>query len=149
MQVQDSDDLGWLTIRKRLIPAGRKRSSKCWELIEGEYYKRFGKTKELTAHLMRMKRAIILRAEIAEQFDQALEWDLQKLEKEIESYGKQKGETSDFATSNAVLSKFVGYQLNPHKTSVAEWYGARALMEKTQEQLKKQHEAQKNKKNVV
>lgn len=127
MEVNTTGEIKHLIVKKRILHGNY---AKQWESLYNDYHKRFGATPEFTEHLMKMKEAIILRAEIAEEFDQALKWDLDKIEREIEEYGKE-GEAMDFQKANAALSKFMGGGIiNTRTTSTAEWYGARAQMEK-------------------
>lgn len=141
MEISTSGDVRLLIKRKRFLPG---KYLEAWDQIYDEYYVRFGKTKELTAHLMEMREAIILRAELAEKMHPVKNIRLKELERKIEGFGKGV-QVSDFAKSNQALSKFMGVRLDPHTTTVAEWYGARALMEDAAAHIKKENEARKAK----
>lgn len=135
IQIHSRGDLAFLIARKRFFKADDAALVKHWHKLYDEFTARFGMSPAFADYLKKMRRKVILTCENAIEFDTVKDLELQILEKEMKMF-TDKGESVDFYASNATLEKFMGFRINPKKTSVAEYYGMIKLMQKAVEDMK-------------
>lgn len=108
-----------------------------WGELYDEYYQRFGKTKEFTAYLEKVKKLTVMICDNALEFDSARDIHIQHLQAEVDTFTDKK-QATDFYKNVAAVSKWAGFKVDPKTTTVAEYYGLLKLME---EAAKAQQEA--------
>lgn len=99
------------------------------KVVEGlyeQFYTRFGRTKEFTEHLNKIRKLTVMICSNGIKFDTATAIHIKALEAEINKFAEQ--QDFDFNKNVAAISKFMGYRIDTKKVSVADYYGYIKLM---------------------
>ena len=105
--------------REELTNKQQKRFAEVWKVLYNQYITRFGYTDQFLETMQKKKEIALLKVDLITSGDKSLKVFIQIAEKELE---EMTGEDMDFYTGKSMLEKTLGFYIDIHKVSVAEYY---------------------------
>jgi hypothetical protein len=105
--------------REELTNKQQKRFAEVWKVLYNQYITRFGYTDQFIETMQKKKEIALLKVDLITSGDKSLKVFIQIAEKELE---EMTGEDMDFYTGKSMLEKSLGFYIDIHKVSVAEYY---------------------------
>lgn len=105
--------------RQELTDKQQRRFADVWKVLYNQYITRFGYTDQFLETMQKKKEIALLKVDLITSGDKSLKVFIQIAEKELE---EMTGEDVDFYTGKSMLEKSLGFYIDIHRVSVAEYY---------------------------
>lgn len=127
-------------VRRDILPSAEIVLEQ-WRCLCNEYYERYGMSQEFKEYLQKIVKLTVLYCDNAEKFDSVKHMRIQIMEEELKVF--RSVENVNFFESNAILSEFMGFAIDPSKTTVPEYQGYISHMKKVLKQRKAKQNGKK------
>lgn len=119
-KVHEMGTFEYLLIQRQPLTIGQqKRMGEVWKGLYSQYINRFGYTDQFLETMAKKKEIALLKVDLITSGDKSLKVFIQIAEKELE---EMTGEDMDFYTGKSMLEKSLGFYIDIHRVSVAEYY---------------------------
>lgn len=99
-----------------------------WKSLYNQYIQRFGYTDQFLETMAKKREIALLKVDMITSGDKTIKVFIKIAEKELE---EMVGEDMDFYTGKSMLEKTLGFYVDIHKVSVAEYYSHFQVAKKT------------------
>ena len=108
-----------LYVRKKLERWEVRRLNELWMVLYKQYIERFGYSEQFIEVMSKKREIALLKVDYITSGDKSLKVFIQIAEKELE---EMNGADVDFYESKSMLEKSLGFYIDIHKMTVAEYY---------------------------
>ena len=105
-----------------------KKLARVWKSLYEQYIQRFGYTEQFIETMSKKREIALLKVDYITSGDKSLKVFIQIAEKELE---EMTGEETDFYQGKSMLEKSLGFYIDIHRMSVAEYYSHFQVAKKT------------------
>lgn len=114
--------------RRELKKKENKGMREVWKSLYNQYIQRFGYTDQFLETMAKKREIALLKVDMITTGDKTIKVFIKIAEKELE---EMVGEDMDFYTGKSMLEKTLGFYVDIHKVSVAEYYSHFQVAKKT------------------